>query len=196
MGQGARVSSIDILQTIAVALKKFHCEAGSSMDDLDVELHRALEWIFHDRKEFWTHERRVAEERVAEARIQLKQAQASRRIADYRPGCIDEQKALEKAKRRLQIAEEKVRAVQHWTTVIERAVDACQRSRAQFTAWLDNDVPKGIAKLNRMSDSLENYVSLDVPVDPHAVIATATASSQKSESEAKTDKPADKPAGS
>jgi len=163
MGRAARVTSIDILQTIAVAFKKFSGESSSAMDDLDIELHRALEWIQHDRKEFWNGELRRRQDRVAEARVQLMQAQTSRRVGDYRPSCVDEQKALEKAKRRLATAEHKVVTVRQCAAAIERAVNDCQRARNQFTSWLDSDVDKAITALNRMSDSLDNYVSLTAP---------------------------------
>lgn len=179
MGKMARVSSIDILDTISVALKKFRDEAASAMDDLDVELHRALEWIQHDRKEFWNHERRRAEERVAEAKLQLKQAQSSRRVGDFRPSCVDEQRALERAKLRLQTAEQKVKAVQHWCGVIERAVNSCRRSRTGFSIWLDNDITKAISVLSRMSDSLEDYVSVQVAASTTSPFASPTDSSQE-----------------
>jgi hypothetical protein len=163
MSPTARVASIDIPQTIAVAFKKFSGEAASSMDDLDIELHRALEWIQHDRKEFWGTELRRRQDRVAEARVQLMQAQTSRRVGDYRPSCVDEQKALERAKRRLATAEQKIIAVRKCAAAIERAVNDCQRARNQFVSWLDTDVQKAITALNRMSDSLDHYVTLAAP---------------------------------
>ena len=46
-----------------------------------------------------------------------------RRVADHQPTCIDEKRPLEAAKRRLQIAQEKVEAVRHWSRAIDRAVD-------------------------------------------------------------------------
>lgn len=179
MSRTARVKSIEVLQTIAVALKRFRGEASSAMDDLDVEFQRAMEWIHHDRKEYWTRERRKAEDRVAEARIQLKQAQSARSVADYRPTCVDEQRALERAKQRLQIAEQKVKAVQRWTNAIEQAINNCRRARTQFVVWLDTDMPKAVALLNRMSDTLEHYTTLEAPTNPDAPVALPTDSSQE-----------------
>lgn len=178
MRDSARLTSIDVLQTIADALKKFRGEATSATDDLDIELHRALEWIHHDRKEFWARTQRRCEERLAEAKLQLKQARAARSLGEYRPSCVDEQRAVERAKHQLQVAEEKNQAVRHWSTVIDRAVSNCQRARVQFSVWLDNDIQKGVSLLNRMADSLDNYVSVAVPSDPNAPTAAAVDSSQ------------------
>jgi hypothetical protein len=171
MGSSARLTAIDILQTIAAALKKFDAESSSAMDDLDIELHRALEWIHHDRKEYWARELRSSQDRVAEARVQLLQAQTARRVGDFRPSCVDEQKALERAKRRMATAEQKIVAVRRCATAIERAVNDCQRARNQFQAWLESDVDKAITALNRMSDSLDHYVALTAPTLPTSMAA-------------------------
>ena len=56
MSRFARVTSIDVLQTLAAALQKFRGEAAGALDDLDIEIRRALEWIHHDRKEYWAQE--------------------------------------------------------------------------------------------------------------------------------------------
>jgi hypothetical protein len=186
MGQPARVKSIEVLDVIASALKTFRADSLSALDDLDIELHRALEWIHHDRTEYWKRELRRSEEKVTEAKLQLKQAETARRMDDYRPDCVDEKRALERAKQRLRIAEQKVKAVQLWTHNIDRAVSACQQARTQFVIWLDADVPKGITALNRMTDSLETYVALQVPVNPNAPAVLATSSSQQGTDDAET----------
>jgi hypothetical protein len=186
MGQPARVKSIEALDVIASALKTFRGDSLSALDDLDIELHRALEWIHHDRTEYWKRELRRAEDKVTEAKLQLKQAQTARRMDDYRPDCVDEQRALERAKQRLRIAEQKVKAVQVWTHTIDRAVSACQQARTQFVIWLDSDVPKGIASLKRMTGSLETYVALQVPVNPNAPAVLATGTSQEEPGNAET----------
>jgi hypothetical protein len=178
MGQSARVKSIEVLDVIASALKTFRADSLSALDDLDIELHRALEWIHHDRTEYWKRELRRSEDKLIEAKLQLKQAQTSRRMDDYRPDCVEEQRALERAKQRLRTAEQKFKAVQLWTHNIDRAVSTCQQARTQFVIWLDGEVPKGVAALKRMSGSLETYVSLQVPVDPNAPAVRATDTSQ------------------
>lgn len=165
MSRFARVTSIDVLQTTAIALHKFRGEAAAAIDDLNAEIRRALEWIHHDRKEYWTQQLRRSNEQMAEARLQWQQARVSRRIEGHEPACIDEQRAFEKAKRRVEMVDEKVRAVQHWQRAIEQAIDELQPSRTQFTIWLDSDLPKAVAALNRMSESLGNYVSLGTPED-------------------------------
>jgi len=173
MGRTARITSIGVLQTTATALQRFRGEASGALDDLDIELRRILDWIHHDRKEFWDHELRRSFEMVSQARIQLQQDRISRQIAGHEPACVDEKRALERAKRRLEVAEQKVQAVRMFAHAIDRAIEEYQRSRAQFVTWLDTDMLRAVAALDRMTASLESYVSLETPVDPHAATPPA-----------------------
>lgn len=171
MSRFARVTSIGVLQTTAGAVQRFRGEAAGAMDDLEIATRRALEWIHHDRKEYWACELRRSWEAVSQARVQLQQAQTSRKIVGRESACVDERRALDRARRRLETAEQKVQAVQHWTHAIDRAVDEFQQSRTRFTTWLDTDLLQATAALNRMSESLESYVSLEAPADSGAPMA-------------------------
>ena len=165
MSRSARVTSISVLPTMAAAVQRFRGEAAGVLEDLDIQLRRAQEWIHYDRKEYWARELRRGWENLSQARVQLQQARTSRRIAGHEPSCIDEQRALERAKRRVETAEEKIEAVQHWAHVIDRAVDEFQQSRVRFSSWLDTDLSRAVAALNRMSESLGSYTSLEAPTD-------------------------------
>lgn len=166
MSQSARVTSIDVLPLLAAALQKFRGEAAAALDDLEIELRRALEWIHHDRKDYWAQELRRAHEALAQARLQLQQARVARRIGDTEPACIDEKKAVERARRRVEIAQAKVEAVRRSTVAIDRAAEEFRRSRTQFALWLENDVPRAVAALDQMSESLVSYISLKTPSPP------------------------------
>ena len=163
MGQAARVTSIDAVQEMAAAIASFRGEASAALDELDMEIRRALEWILHDRKEYWSEEVRRGWQRVTEARIQLQQAQMSRRIAEHEPSCFDEKKALERSKRRLEVAQAKVEVVRHWIGAIDHAVNEYRASRAQLAGWLDADVPSGLSALARITETLESYLAVAVP---------------------------------
>jgi len=164
MPRFARVTSIDALQAMSAALECFHADACNALDELEMQIRRALQWINHDCREYWTQEVRRGFERVAEARVQLQQALTFRRVGEHQPSCVDEKKALEKAKRRLQTAQGKVEAIRHWAIVIERAVNEYRGSRAGLVNWLDADLPH-VAALKRMRAALESYVALETPGD-------------------------------
>ncbi len=167
MGGTARVTSIDVLPLLAAGLAKFRGEAQGALEDLAIEVRRAQEWIHHDRKEYWQRELHRAYENLNQARLQLQQAHTARRVGDLEPACIDEKRAVERARRRVATAQEKIEAVRHWTTAIDRAVDDFHRIRTQFGTWLEIELPRGIAALSQMSESLVSYISTEAPVDPN-----------------------------
>jgi exonuclease VII large subunit len=174
MPGAAKVISIDAVERLGTALRAFRAEAGSALDDLQMEIQRGLQWIHHDCKEYWSAEVRRAEERVNQCRLQLQQAMTYRRVADHQPTCIDEKRALAAAKRRLQVAREKLEAVRHWSRVIDRAVDEYRAGRAPLAAFLEGDLPRGLALLGRMSAALGAYVAKEIPRELAAAQGAAT----------------------
>jgi hypothetical protein len=163
MSRAAKVTSIDVLPLLAAGLQKFRSEGAGAMDDLETELRRALDWIHHDRKQYWAQELRRAAEALVQARLQLQQAMVVRRIADRDPACIDEKRAVERATRRVATAQRKVEAVRRWAGTIDRAADDFRRARTQFSTWLDLDLSQAAAALDQMSESLVTYISLEAP---------------------------------
>ena len=68
-----------------------------------------MDWIEHDRARYWPHEARKASDAMAAARSELERQELAIRQEDKR-SCYEARLALEQAKRRLRMAEEKVRA--------------------------------------------------------------------------------------
>jgi hypothetical protein len=165
MGQTAQVRSIDVLPLIASGLIKFRAQCASALDDMEIELRRVQEWIGNERKEYWVRELNRAYEKLNHARVALHQAKMTRKVAQHDPACIDEKRAVERAERRVRLAQEKIDAVRHWKRAIDRAVDDFVRRRTQFASWLETDLPRAVTALNQMSESLVTYISMGAPTD-------------------------------
>lgn len=158
MGE-ARIRSIAAVDDLSVALRLFAEESANALADLDQEVKRALEWIHHDRKDYWVNEVRQGYDRVAEARANLERRMIAR-IGDDRPAAMEEKKALDLAKRRLEVAQDKVQAVKRWSHTIEHELQEYVGIINQFATWLQSDHPKAQAVLKRMSQALDAYVNL------------------------------------
>ncbi len=167
MPQGAKVRSIDAVGTFSAALKNFEEEATGALTSLDMEVRRVLEWIHQDRKEFWKHQVRRRQDKVAEARGDLQRCMTYRSTKE-RPSCHDEKIALEKAKRRLRVAEEKVLVVRHWARVLDHEVNEFKGNMNQLAHWLQIDHPQALATLERMMAALSAYVGLESTVQSDA----------------------------
>jgi hypothetical protein len=170
MGRSTNVKSIDALREVSAALKCFHEDAARALDDLDMEMRRALQWIGDDCRQYWKQEIRRGRDRLTESKLQLENARTFRRIGEQQNSCIEEKKSVDMAKRRVQIAEEKSEAVKHWATTVERTINEYRASRTQFSAWLEDDFHKAVAALGRMIAALETYVSMGTPADESASV--------------------------
>lgn len=158
MSGSARIQSIDAVGLLAGALRRFAEESSTALIDLDLELNRALQWIREDRRDYWADQVRRAWEKIDEARHELDRCVATA-VADQRPTCYEERKALERAKRRLRLAEEKVEAVRRWTHTADRESLHFRVASGQFSGWLQADFPQAITALGRMTNALESYVA-------------------------------------
>lgn len=161
MGRPAKVTSIDAVQAFASALRCFQDDASSSLENLASEIFRATDWIQNHQKDHWTLQIRHGYEQVSEAKANLQRSRVAKRVADHEPSCIEEKKALERAKRRLQLAQEKIEAVRHWSYAIDRAIIEYKGCVGQLVTWLDADCPRALAALDRISRLLESYVALE-----------------------------------
>lgn len=160
MSRSARVRSIDVPQRLAVALRAFAEEATAALDDLGLDLHRAVQWIEYDQKDYWTQELRRAETAASEAKINLERRRMFR-VGDQTPSCREEKMAVEAARRRVEIARQKLEAVKRWGRAVEQEAIECRGAVAPLAGWLQAEVPRAIAALRNMGGALAAYVDLE-----------------------------------
>jgi hypothetical protein len=160
MARSAKLISIDAVRDMAAALTTFGDEVVAALDELDINVRRALDWIEHDRKNFWGLEVRRGWERVGEARADLEKALTYRKMADQSPSCRQERAMLEKAKRRVQTAEEKDRSLPRWAHTIEHAVRELNGNQTQLSDWVRGELPRALSALKQMTATLERYAAV------------------------------------
>src|SRR5579871_6353173 len=117
----ARVTDIAAIEEFRVALVEFAAGLRRALTDVQLEVRRATEWIQVDRPAHWQGEVRRGFEAVARAKDDLAHSRTYKKVGSFTPACIEEKKALELAKRRLEHAEKKVEAVRHWMIQSRRA---------------------------------------------------------------------------
>ena len=183
MARSAKLTSIDAVRELRAALAAFGGETASAIDDLDINIRRAVEWIEQDRRQFWENEVRRSLERVGEARAELEKARTYRKVANQTPSCRDERAALEKAKRRAQHAEEVYRELPKWIHRIDQAVRDLVGSKTLLVDWVQGDLPKALSTLNRMSTSLDAYAAATQPTRVSPTAGSTSGTENKNEDE-------------
>ena len=152
----ANLTSIAALREFKGALGQFEMSARDALVQLTLESRRALEWLEADRAHYWPREVRKASDSVNEARLAYDRCRVT--VAGEERACYDERKALEAAKRRLALSESKVVAVRRWRNELVKELEAFDVERAKLERYLDFDLAKAIAALERLAQAIDQYV--------------------------------------
>jgi hypothetical protein len=159
----AHVQSLRAISEFRAALCTFIVEARQALAAMEMEARRAIDYITHDQAQAWQSEVRRGREKVQQCKLDVHNTRTFKRIGHYTPSCVDEKKELDKAERRVHLAEAKVEAVRHWGRVAEQAFREFHSRLAQFISVIDGDLPKAVAALERLLAALEGYLAVEAP---------------------------------
>ena len=162
MSSTANVTSVEALSSFRAALLRFAEDAEAALVALDLEGRRPVDWVEDDRTRYWPQQARRASDNVSEAKLALERCELRVSGEDTRY-CYDERKALEKAKRRLLLAEAKIQAVRRWRGQMHKEFEEFQVQIARFRRYLESDLPRAVAAVERMAGSLGKYVEAGTP---------------------------------
>ena len=163
MSTQAEVNSIDTLAFVKAALVAFGHETGQSLAEVELQAQRVVDWICIEQAAYWKTEVRKAADAVNQAQKDLQHCRTYKKVGDNEPSCIEEKKALEKARRRLTRAEAKAEAVRRWTPVVRQQFQETGVRITRFREVIDVDCPKAVARLERMLISLDHYAHTQSP---------------------------------
>ena len=165
MSDQADVKSIDTLAFVKGALGAFAHECNQALAEVEIQGQRAVDWICVDQAAYWKAEIRRAADQVNQAMKDLEHCRTFKKVGDNTPACVEEKKALEKAKQKLARAEAKAEAVRRWTPVVQQQFrETCVRL-VRFRDVTDVDCPKAMAQLERMLKALDAYRQTAAPRD-------------------------------
>ena len=163
MAEFARVDSIDALKSLRTGLLKFIEAAEQAIVEADIEIDRTLEWVCGEQAAYWRSQVHQRGEDVRSAA----QAVANKRMLPTASGLpastVDEEAALAVARRRLEEAEHKARAVKVWARRIEKERSPYKASMGPIRGLIDHDLPKAVRELDEMLESLDAYLALEAP---------------------------------
>ena len=162
MSPRANVRSLDAIRYFRPAVLRFEEDVAAALGGLRTELNRTLQWIDHDCPAYWQQQVRSGFDNVAEARTQLTR-RSMMTVAGHRPDCIDEKKALSRAKQNLEQAQEKLQLCRQWSIKAHRAADEYNSRIGRVEQALMQSVPRIKVILERVVLALEAYSAVDRP---------------------------------
>ncbi|MBI3407116.1 MAG: hypothetical protein HY040_02015 [Planctomycetes bacterium] len=160
MNPSANVLATATLVDFRAALCTFADHAKDALGMLDMDIRRARDWL-EDQKSFWQKAVRQAEDRLFQAKSELTRRRMMR-IADRPPDCTEQEEALEKARRRLEIAQERLANCRRWQRALPEALIDYEGPSNQLTGLLEGQTPRMLAYLEKKIASLEAYTQEQV----------------------------------
>lgn len=189
MNRTAHVSSIDAIRQLRIELLKFVEKSREAHELLKLEARRGIDWVEHDRRRYWPEQTRKASEALIAARNELERCEL-RYGSEDSPSCYEQRQAVERAKRRLRLCEEKTRAVKRWIIKVHQEIQAFDTQLNRLTEVLDSDLPQAVARLDSMLAALDRY-STGTVVSASGMQASQAPHSQASRAES--ERPSESP---
>lgn len=160
MGESARVSSVEALRAFRPALVKFGEEARTAVGASEAAARRTLDWLAREQGPAWTREIRKREEEINSLRSEAYRKSAGPGASPRPPA--DLEMRLQKAKRRLSFARQKVDEVRRWGKQLERALEEYRGGVSALGEFVRGELSTACARLDTMGDALEQYAAIDV----------------------------------
>jgi hypothetical protein len=158
MDGAARITSVDALAEARAAFAKFKAEATAALIEAESELQRTLLWLRHDQAAYWQRQVRGRQELLTRAKTDLYRKQVAQ-DRDVRIS-VDQKKAVERAKRDLEAAEEKVAAVRRWIGVLDKELVLYRGECQGLSTMIEGGMPEAISRLDAMMDAIVAYMSV------------------------------------
>jgi len=168
MGNQAKVTSLDALDSLRAALIIFLGKARRSLDDANDEARLTRMWLQHDRVVHWENEIRKRSRALDQAEQEFMTA---RLVKNNQSAMMARRAAVEKAKRALDEADGKLRRVKQWAQNFDSASDPIVKRLESMKQFLDEDMPKAIAYIVSIQRTLAAYAEGPPPEEMQAPVA-------------------------
>lgn len=161
MTESARIYDIEALKAARAALAVFAEEASAALASVDADIQRVSQWLNSDRPNHWKMELRHRQNKVESIKGEIMR---KRIIAAPDPASVVlEERRLQRAAERVEEARRRLECTKRWAPVWDREAMMYKGSTRSLTEALHSDIPRGMAILARMMETMEEYESIVPP---------------------------------
>jgi hypothetical protein len=159
MSNQARVSSIDALESFRSGMVQYIAKTKAALEEMSAEARRTKDWLDHDRLNHWTTQIRKRTKALEQAQQELYSANLLNPLAAN----ALQKMGVQKAKRALVEAEEKLRIVNHWRKRFEPLANPALRQIEPMFFILGQTLPKGVVSITESIKALQAYAEVSAP---------------------------------
>ena len=190
MPESARVSSIEAIAAFRARLLVFLTKSRPALEEVSGEIMRTRLWLQNDQRIHWEGQIRQRAKKLETAQHELYSA----RLARIREVTTAEQSAVNKTRRALDEAEEKLRTLKRWNRDFDSQVEPLVKQVDKLQTFLVHDLTKAGVHLAQILKSLDAYANAGPPSMPVSAPAAAASPSAAAPAPAATSATAANPA--
>ena len=164
MTERAQVASLEALEDFRAKLIIYRDKAGRVLDEVSDEVTRTRLWLDHDCTTRWQKEIRARTRELEMRQQELFSAQLSGLLE----ASAVQQAAVNKARRAIRAAEEKLTVVKKWKQQYDHRVEPAAKQAEKLRHFLGHELGLAIAQLAEISQTLAAYAELS-PTTPAPV---------------------------
>jgi len=153
----ANIQSPDIIKMFRADFIKFTEECRRTIEDIQRDVSKTQHWIEREQLPYWKREINRRHEIVQRCKSEYAQARAESGPMGRNSG-IDQKKALDKAIRMLEEAEQKTRTCKSWLMNIEQKAAKTLGPVTALSSLVYGLGPKAVNSLDSMLDKLDDYL--------------------------------------
>ena len=158
MGDQVKVADVETIERFRAALVQAAETFGLALEEAEGDVERTIAWLESERPDTWRKRIRKAQDEVVACKGALYRKQEIKATPEARPSVVDEKKALDRAIRKLEHAEQKLRNTKKWSTELPRQMVVFKGALSGMHTLLDRDVPRMNAMMRRMTEHLDAYL--------------------------------------
>jgi hypothetical protein len=153
----ANVRDIDSLMRAKAVFAKARTELLQAVSEAVSHAESIDAWVERDGPLRWESERRRASEALAAAKSALYRKEMTPAIDGGKVSVVDERKAVQRAKAKLDRIEEVLRRLRSLRAEVTREVGLLKAGLGPLGAWIDYDSVEAQAVITRMAEALDRY---------------------------------------
>ncbi|MBI2921025.1 MAG: hypothetical protein HYY18_08080 [Planctomycetes bacterium] len=158
----ARIESPEILRQFRGAFSVFESSCRNALMGVDASIKRTGEWLKGEqqvrlKQDLRRHENAVNLAQNEYNRVKMSAAGAASNAV------IDAKKLLDRAKRHKEEAHERLERAKKWSVTFAAEVEKLLAVVRSFEILLDDTTPRALSRLDRMVESLEEYLRTAPP---------------------------------
>ena len=154
MADRAHVGSSEAIDRFRSSLVTYLTKMRPLLEDACDEAFRTRDWLHNDKRIHWENEVRRRHRALEEAKAAL----FSAKISNLRDARAVEHMAVERAKRAMAEAEEKLRRVKRWATEFEHRSQILVKDLEHVRSLMANEMPRAVAHLVQIMRRVDEYV--------------------------------------